>query len=210
MACDLCRRHNINRRFALHRRDGQERADTFICLAARCNGRPDACIRTDPRSDNGHRGCLHGCALFRDFHTRAVCDVHRRNYRRGYRFVCRDDRLGAERYQEGAGVFDHFAVGLHVSRVRYRSIRSGNLSRNDARIFQGATLSRFRLGNSRHASRTGHASHGRAEEIHAYHLAYDVCRLAGDLRSANLGWLLFKGRNSLADLEREFVYAGWL
>ena len=51
-----------DRRAAVHRRDGQVRADRPACLAARRDGRPDAGLRVDPRRDHGHRRRVPGRA----------------------------------------------------------------------------------------------------------------------------------------------------
>ena len=43
------------------RRNRQERAVAALCLAARCDGRPHAGLRADPRGHHGHGGRLHDC-----------------------------------------------------------------------------------------------------------------------------------------------------
>ena len=62
----------------------------------------------------------------------------------------------------------------------------GDFSRHHARVLQSAALPRFGLGDSRHASRAGHAAHGRAEEIHADYICDDVTGWLAISRHTNL------------------------
>ena len=50
---------------------GQKRADPAVCLAAGCDGRPDAGQRPDPCRHHGHGRRLHGRSLFADIQPRA-------------------------------------------------------------------------------------------------------------------------------------------
>ena len=107
--------------------------------------------------------------------------------------ICRHHRPRAERHQEGSRLLDHLAAWLHVSGLRTRRLYSGNLSRHHARVLQGASLPRLRFSNPRHASRAGHAAHGRTQEIHAHHVCDHAYRLAGDFGHTDLCRLLFEG-----------------
>ena len=56
------RRPHGDRALPAARRDGQERAASAVCLAAGCDGRPDACLGADSRGDHGDGGRVHDCA----------------------------------------------------------------------------------------------------------------------------------------------------
>jgi NADH-quinone oxidoreductase subunit L len=60
---DLRGRHHIDRRAALYRCDWKVGADPALHMAARRDGRTDACICTDPCGDDGHRGGVHGRSM---------------------------------------------------------------------------------------------------------------------------------------------------
>ena len=68
---------------------------------------------------------------------------------------------GAERYQARAGVFHRQPARLHVSGAGSGRILGGRLPLVHARLLQGPALPRFRLRDSRHGRRAGHAAHGR-------------------------------------------------
>ena len=59
---------------AVHRRDGQERADPALRLAAGRDGRSDARLGAHPRGDDGDRGRLHGGPQRRPVFSRADGD----------------------------------------------------------------------------------------------------------------------------------------
>ena len=187
----LVRRHNVNRDPSLHRRHRQERADSFVRMAARRDGWSNTCVRADSRRDHGDGRRVHGGALLGDLHARAVRHVHRRDHWRGHGTVRGNHRPGPKRYQESSRLLDDFAAWLHVHGLWRRGVRR-HLSRDDACVFQSATVSRLGLSHSRHASRAGHAAHGWPPQVHADHLADDVRRLARNLWCADLGRLLFK------------------
>ena len=60
---------NRHRRTDVCRRNRQVGADSAVCVAARCDGRPDACVGADSRRHHGHRRRLHGGALEPDSST---------------------------------------------------------------------------------------------------------------------------------------------
>ena len=110
-------RHDLRRlRDALpvHRRDGQERADSALRLAAGRDGRPDAGLGADPRGDHGHRRRLHGRALERALPAGAghlgVVAVDRR----ATALFAATIGLAQTRHQEGPGLLDGLAARLHV------------------------------------------------------------------------------------------------
>ena len=70
------------------------------------------------------------------------------------------------------------------------AFRHRHLPRDDACVLQSTDVPRRGQCDSRHASRAGHAPHGRAEEIHAVHLPDVSRRLAGDLRHHSVQWFL--------------------
>ena len=74
----------------------------------------------------------------------------------------RDDRLRADRHQEGARLLDGLPARLHVPRRRLRRLRGGDLFHADARLLQGAAVPRRRLGDPRHGRRAGHQEDGGA------------------------------------------------
>ncbi len=154
-------------------------AVSAVCLAARCDGRPDAGLRADPRGDHGHRRRLHGGALQRAVRAGAECDEDGRHHRRADRDLRRDHRPGAERHQARAGVLDGFAAGIHVPGARRGRIRRRRLPRLHACVLQGAALPRRRLGDPRHERRAGDAAHGRAARQNQDHLRHHAdCDLA--------------------------------
>ena len=102
-------------------------------------------------------------------------------------------------------LFDDFAARLHVSSLWHGRLCCRDLPRYYARVFQSTSLPRFRLGDSWNASRAGHATNGRPEEIHADHVRDHVHRLACNLRHTDLCWLLFQGRDSLENVERRLT-----
>ena len=98
-------------------RDGQERADPALRLAARRHGGPDAGVGADPRRHHGHGGRLHGGALDVLFALAPVVEHRRgRGHRRADGAVRRDHRARPVRHQEGAGLLHRLAARLHVPR----------------------------------------------------------------------------------------------
>ena len=132
-----------------------------VCLAAGRDGRPDAGVGTDPRGDHGDCRRVHGGALERAVRAGSECDEDGGHCRRADGDLRGDDRTGAERHQARAGVLDGVAAGLHVPGARRGSVCGGRVPRVHARVLQGAAVPRFRLGDSRHERRAGHAAHGR-------------------------------------------------
>ena len=60
------------------------------------------------------------------------------------------------------GLLDDLAARLHVPCLRSRRVYRRNLPRHYARILQSTAIPWFRFSHPRHASRAGHASHGRS------------------------------------------------
>ena len=108
------------------------------------------------------------------------------SHRRGDGYFRRDHRLHAERHQESPCLLDRLAAWLYVSGLRSGRIHHRHLSRHDARLLQGAHVPRRRKRHPRHASRAGHAAHGRLEEVHAYNLLDFLRRLVSHLRHHSL------------------------
>ena len=94
-----------------------------VYMVARCEFH--LCAVADRAADGGHRG-------------------------RGDGGVCGHHRAGAERHQEGAGVLDRLAVGVHVPRGGCRRLRGGDLPRLHARVLQGLPVPGGGVGDSRH------------------------------------------------------------
>ncbi len=69
----------------------------------------------------------------------------------------------------------------------------GDLPPDDARVLQGAAVSRCGVGDHRHASRAGHSQHGRPVEEDAGHVDHRADRLAGADRHAVFLGLLLEG-----------------
>ena len=145
------------------RRLRQVGAVSAACLAARRHGRPDAGLCADSCGDDGHRRPVHADAHERHVSAFADDDAGGRRGRRVYRDLCGDDWHHAKRHQESSGLLNCLAAWLHVSGLRRGRVRDRNLSRDDARVFQGADVSRRRQRDSRHASRAGHAKDGPAQ-----------------------------------------------
>src|SRR5205807_6572564 len=95
------------------------------------------------------------------------------------------------------------------SGLRRGRIRSWNLSCDDARILQGADVSRRRQRDSRHASRAGHAAHGWSEPVYEVHVLDISRRLAGHLRHYSVFGLLVERRDSVAYCFDK-PYSDWL
>ena len=76
----------------------------------------------------------------------------------------RDDRAGADRHQEGAGLLDRQPARLHVPGLRRRRLRRRRLPPVHARLLQGAAVPRLGLGDPRAVGRAGHAQDGRAAQ----------------------------------------------
>ncbi len=105
----------------------------------------------------------------------------------------RHHRHHPDRHQAGAGLLDDFAARLHVPGVRRGRVFGGHLPPDDARVLQGAALPGSRLGYSRRRRRTGHATHGRAAEIHAVHFLDDADRHLRHRRHSGIRRLLLQG-----------------
>ena len=91
-------------------------------------------------------------------------------------------------------------LGYMFVRLRRRRLRRRDVPSVHARVLQGAAVPWRRLGDPRHASRAGHAPHGRAREEDAVHLADDADRHAGADRRRHSACcrfrrLLFQGRH---------------
>ena len=111
-----------DRAVVVPRRRRQVGADPALPVARRRDGGPDAGLGADPRRDDGHRRRLPDVPDQPDPAPRArrrrtsiawigVCDRLRR----------RDDRLRADRHQEGARLLDGLPARLHVPGRRLRA-----------------------------------------------------------------------------------------
>ena len=80
------------------------------------------------------------------------------------RLVRRDYRHYADRYQEGAGLLDHLATGIHVHGLRSGRILRRHFPSDDPRVLQGASFPGGGIGDSRGERRAGHASDGRVAD----------------------------------------------
>ena len=147
---------------AVHGRHGQVGAVRAAHLAARRHGRPDAGLRADPRRHHGDRRRVHGGAAVAAVRARARRAELRHLHRRHHGDLRRDRRPGAERHQARHRLFDLFAARLHVRRHGQRRLFDRHVPPVHPRLLQGAAVPRLRLGDPRHASRAGHAAHGRA------------------------------------------------
>ena len=88
-------------------------------------------------------------------------------------------------------------VAMGVGRLFDRHVPSVH-----ARLLQGAAVPRLRLGDPRHASRAGHAAHGRPEGPHSVHLYRDGHRHAGAHRLPAHRRLFLQGRDHRGGLRR--------
>ena len=163
-----------------HSADGgrvrQVRADSFICLAAGRDGRPDTCLGADSRGHHGDRRRLHGCAVACDLRTCAHRADRSRDHRNANRVLRRDHRHRANRYKEGAGLLHSLAARLHVYCLRRGRIFGGHLSSDDARLLQRSVVSCGRLGDSCGGRRAGHAQDGRPALENSLDLLDHDCR----------------------------------
>ncbi len=155
---------------AVHGRHGQVGAVPAAHVAAGRHGRPDAGIGAHPRRDHGDGRRVHGGAPVARFRAGSRSAEGRRLHRRHYGFLRGHRRPRAERHQARHRLFDVLAARLHVRRLRRRRLWRRHLPPVHARGVQGAVVPRRRLGDPRHASRAGHAPHGRAREEAAVHL----------------------------------------
>ena len=109
-------------------------------LAPRRDGRADAGLGADPRGDDGGGGRLPGRPVLPAVHARraALHRLHRRDHavHRG------DDRDGADRLQEGAGLFDREPARLHDARPGRRRLGGGPVPPAHARVLQGPPVPR--------------------------------------------------------------------
>ena len=120
--------------------------------------------------------------------------------------LCRDDRHRAKRHQEGSRLLDRLAARIYVPRVRRRGVYRRDLSRDDARVFQGAAVPRLGFGHSRNASRAGHAADGQSSKSTCpITFITMVTGLARDLRHPDLGGLFLEGRDPLQDICRRTI-----
>ncbi len=193
---------------ALRRRDGQERADSAVRLAAGRDGRPDAGVGAHPRGHDGDRRRLHGRAQRRPVLARAAGDDHRGHRRRADGADGGDHRPRAVRHQARARVLDRVAARLHVHGDGRRRVFSRRLPPDDARVLQGAALPRQRLGDPRHGRRAGHAADGRPAEVPAGHLRDDDARHAGDCGHLAVLRVLQQGRDPVPRVRRQQGHLG--
>ena len=84
--------------------------------------------------------------------------------------VRRNHRSGAERHQAHHRLLDLFAARLHVRRHGGGRLFGRHVSFVHARLFQGAAVPRFGLGDPGDASRAGHPPHGRSVAQNSVHL----------------------------------------
>ena len=162
-------------------------------MAARCDGGPHSGQRADPCRDDGDRRRVHGRADALPLHARAHRDGAGRDHRRSHRDLRRVNRAGSARHQKGSRLLDHQPARLHVPRRRRRRIFLRHLSRDDARLLQGAAVPLRRFCHSCARRRAGHVQDGRAAQEAADHLRDDADRDAGDLRDAAVFGLLLQG-----------------
>ena len=169
-----------HRAIAVCRSGGEIGADSPVRLAPGRDGRADAGERAHPRGHDGDRGRVHGGTHERGLPTRAVGHGRSGDRGRGHRDFCGVHSPGAERHQEGAGVFDDQPARVHVSRAGRRRIRGGNFSSDDPCLLQGAAVPRRGQCDSRDVRGTGSAKDGRFVEQDSDHRE-DLCgRDAGD------------------------------
>ena len=91
------------------RRVRQIGAVPAVCLAARCDGRPDAGQRADPRGHDGDRRRLHDRPLRHAVRRQRRGDDDDRRRRRVHRALRRDHRAAAVRSEESLRLFDRSA-----------------------------------------------------------------------------------------------------
>ena len=187
----------LDRARTLYRRLRKVCTTSTARLAAGCDGWSNTCLRADPRCDDGDCRTLHGDAHQRHLPALANDAARRRACRRRDCDLRRHDRHHAERHQESSRLLNRLAARLYVHGLWRGRVCDRHLSRDDARVLQGADVPRRGQRDSRHASRAGHASHGRFEEVHALHVLDVHGRLACDLRHHSVQWLLVQRRNSL-------------
>ena len=89
---------------------GQVGADSALCVATRCHGRPYPGLCADSRRDHGDRGCVYGFAVACHFRASPNGLDGRGHCRHADRIVRRDDWHHADRYQEGAGILHGLAA----------------------------------------------------------------------------------------------------
>ena len=164
------RRADADLPVAVHGRHGQVGAVPAAHLAARRHGRPDAGLGADPCRHHGDGRRVHGGAAVAAVRACAQRADLRHLHRRHHRHFRRDRRPGAERHQARHRLFDLFAARLHVRRHGRRRLFGRHVPSVHPCLLQGAVVPRLRLGDPRHASRAGHAQHGRAEGPHSLHL----------------------------------------
>jgi hypothetical protein len=84
------------------------------------------------------------------------------------------DRGAAKRHQAHPGLLDAVPARLHGHGGRLRRAGRGDVSPDDARVFQGAAFPRRGFGHSRTARGAGHLAHGRpgaenSADVHHVH-----------------------------------------
>ena len=94
----------------------------------------------------------------------------------------RNRRPRSERHQARHRLFDMLAARLHVRCLRCRRLFRRHLPPLHARLLQGAAVPWRRFRHPRHASRTGHAQHGRSRTQDPHDLGHDADRHAGSHR----------------------------
>ncbi len=194
----------------LRGRSGQERPASSARVAARCDGRPDACLGADSRGDDGcgrrlsdrARLSADGCGRHAVAGRCSGGQHHDCAYRGhvggrvdgGFRGA---DRRRAERHQAHPRLLDRFAARLHDGRPGHGRRGGGHVPPDHACVLQGAAVHGRGFGDSRLPRRAGHSPHGRAAQGNAGHVR-DVChRHAGAERvSAAVLGLLEQGRDS--------------
>ena len=103
------------------------------------------------------------------------------------------DRAGAERHQAGTGLFNGFAVGIHVSRAWRGGLCCRRVSRIYPCIFQGAAVPWGGFSDSRHERGTGYAQHGGIAGSHSDHLSHHVHCDAGDRGHSSVCRIFLEG-----------------
>ncbi len=125
--------------------------------------------------------------------------------RGGHGALRRHHRRRPERHQEGAGLLDGVAAGLHVPGRRRRRVRGRDLPPGDPRLLQGPAVPGIGIGHPRDGRRAGHAALRRPSSPHAHHRGHVHHRLARHRRRASICRLLVQGRDLAVGMGR-----GWL
>ena len=176
---------------------GQECPVSVVRLVARRNGRADAGLRARPLRHDGRRWRLpRGSILSGAYPGRAARDRHRRWHHAVHR---RNDRLGRQRHQARAGVFNREPTGLHDAGPGGWWLVGGTVSPGHTCVLQKPAVPLLGLRDSRLPYQR-HAEDGRPRPRDAMDRGDDARRLSGhhrrrhSLRDRSLR-LLLQGRH---------------